>query len=214
VTTMFVVGGAVYTLCYVPYFFLGHNFVDMVALQHGMYWYHSTLVATHPYASQWWQWPILERPISYYYHDFRTGAALQDGTACCVAEIIALPNPLVWWLGLFSVPFIGVLAYVERNKGYALLFVAYFVQWLPWIGSPRIAFEYHFYPNLAIIVLANAILLQRLWNWRAAEPFGRIGVGAYAVVVVAAFVFFYPVLAGHAIPYDAWNARMWLRSWI
>ena len=54
----------------------------------------------------------------------------------------------------------------ERNRGYALLVVAYFLQWLPWIGSPRIAFEYHFFPNLAIIVLCNAIILQKLWNWK------------------------------------------------
>jgi Gpi18-like mannosyltransferase/predicted membrane-bound dolichyl-phosphate-mannose-protein mannosyltransferase len=214
VTAMFVVGGAVYTLCYVPFFHLGHNFVDMVAMQHGMYWYHSNLKATHPYASQWWQWPILQRPISYYYHDFRTGAALNNGAACCVSEIIALPNPFVWWLGLLSVPFVGVLAYIERNKGYVLLVTAYFLQWLPWIGSPRIAFEYHFYPNLAIIVLANAILLQRIWNWRAAELYGRIAVGAYAFFVVLAFAFFYPILAGHPIPWDAWQARMWFRTWI
>ena len=64
----------------------------MVALQTEMFNYHDHLVATHPYASSWWQWPILERPISYYYHDFRTGAGTSDPAACCVAEILALPN--------------------------------------------------------------------------------------------------------------------------
>ncbi len=68
--------------------------------------------------------------------------------ACCVAEILALPNPLVWWFGLFSVPAMAWWGYVERNKGYLLLFAAYLFQWLPWILTPRIAFEYHFFPNL------------------------------------------------------------------
>ncbi len=217
IASMVVVGGAVYLASYIPHFMMGHNLVDVVSLQHEMYWYHSTLSATHPYASKWWQWPILQKPISYYYTDFRAPNARADATACCVAEILALPNPLVWWAGLITVPAVGLLAWFERNKGYALLVSAYFLQWLPWIGSPRIAFEYHFYPNLSIIVLANAIVLQRLWRYRADEnSFGvpRIGVCVYLVAVVGLFFYFYPVLAGVHVTWDAWHNRMWLNSWI
>jgi len=215
---MLVVAGAIYTLCYIPFFTLGHNFLDMVALQTEMFNYHDHLVATHPYASSWWQWPILERPISYFYHDFRTGAGANDPVACCVAEILALPNPFVWWFGLLTVPVVGLLAWFERNRGYALLVVAYFLQWLPWIVSPRIAFEYHFFPNLALIVLCNAVVLQKLWHWvpaGATSPFIlRLGVGVYLAVVAWAFVFFYPVLAGTHVTWEAWHARMWIGRWI
>jgi dolichyl-phosphate-mannose--protein O-mannosyl transferase len=213
--TMLVVAGAIYTLSYVPFFLLGHNFVDMVTLQREMYHYHATLVATHPYASVWWQWPILERPISYFYSDFAPYHTTHVATDCCVAEILALPNPFVWWLGLVSVPLVGILAWRERNRGYALLVIAYFFQWLPWIGSPRIAFEYHFYPNLAIIVLSNAILLQRLWTMgKTAQAPQRLAVFGYLAVVVWGFIFFYPVLAGVHIPWDQWHARMWIDRWI
>jgi dolichyl-phosphate-mannose--protein O-mannosyl transferase len=218
VGVMLIVAGAVYTLCYVPFFALGHNFVDMVSLQKQMFEYHEHLVATHPYASQWWQWPILERPISYYYHDFRSAADAQNPAGCCVAEILALPNPFVWWFGLLTVPAVGVLAWLERNRGYALLVIAYFLQWLPWIGSPRIAFEYHFFPNLAIIVLCNAIVLQKLWHW---TPRGtpsplipRVSVGIYLAVVLWGFIFFYPVLVGQHVPWQDWHARMWIGRWI
>ena len=218
VGTMLLATGAIYLLCYIPFFSLGHNFLDVVALQTEMYNYHAHLVATHPYASQWWQWPILERPISYYYHDFRPAAAANDPNACCVAEILALPNPFVWWFGLITVPLVGFYAWFERNRGYALLVIAYFLQWLPWIGSPRIAFEYHFYPNLAIIVLCNAIVLQKLWNWvpqGARTPFvPRLSVGIFLAVVAWAFVFFYPVLVGQHVTWDAWHARMWIGRWI
>ncbi|MFN2459568.1 MAG: phospholipid carrier-dependent glycosyltransferase, partial [Candidatus Velthaea sp.] len=222
VLTMLCIGGAVYTACYIPYFTLGHNLIDMVALQQAMYHYHASLVATHPYASKWWQWPLLIKPISYYYHDFRVGAATADPTRCCLQEILALPNPFVWWLGLISVPAVAALAWIERNKGYALLVGAYVLQWLPWIGSPRIAFEYHFYPNLSIIVLANAIILQRIWNWQAPAPAAgrmtfttaRIGIIAYLAVVVVAFAFFFPVLAGLDMTWNQWHDRMWFPSWI
>jgi len=215
---LLVVSGVIYTACYIPFFTLGHNFLDMVALQTEMFNYHDHLVATHPYASSWWQWPILERPISYFYHDWRAGAAANDPAACCVAEILALPNPFVWWFGLLTVPLVGFYAWFERNRGYALLIIAYFLQWLPWIISPRIAFEYHFFPNLAIIVLCNAIVLQKVWNWTpagATSPFvPRVSVAIYLAAVAGGFAFFYPVLAGTHVTWDAWHARMWIGRWI
>lgn len=213
---MVVAGGIVYTLSYIPYFTLGHGFVDMVAMQHDMYRYHATLVATHPWSSVWWQWPLLDRPILYYYQDSRSltqGAPAEH--LCCVASILALPNPFVWWAGLVSVPLVAWWAIRDRNKGYALLAVAYLFQWLPWIGSPRLSFEYHFYPNLAIIVLANAIVLQRVWRWgrEANLRWPGVAVVAYAVVVVLGFGYFYPVLAGIHVPWDQWHARMWSQRW-
>jgi dolichyl-phosphate-mannose--protein O-mannosyl transferase len=161
----------------------------------------------------------LQRPISYYYHDFRVGSATQDPTACCVAEILALPNPLNWWTGLFSVPFIAYLAVREKNKGYLLLVVAYFLQWLPWILSPRVAFEYHFFPNLAIICLANAVLLQRVWRMGEAYAtkwsWPRYFVAGYCTSIVLVFAFFFPILVGFHVPWNVWDARMlhWLMGY-
>ncbi|GAC1580349.1 MAG: hypothetical protein NVS3B7_14870 [Candidatus Elarobacter sp.] len=212
--SMIVAGGIVYTLSYIPYFTQGHGFVDMVAMQQDMYRYHSTLVATHPYASVWWQWPLLDRPILYYAN--YTHVAAKGAPDCCVSAIRALPNPIVWWSGLISVPWIGWLAFRERNKGYTLLVVAYLFQWLPWARSPRLAFEYHFFPNLAVIVLANAILLQRLWNLATERnvTWPRYAVAAYALAVVVAFVYFFPIVSGWPITWSGWTARMWNPHWI
>jgi dolichyl-phosphate-mannose--protein O-mannosyl transferase/Gpi18-like mannosyltransferase len=223
VAAMLFVSATIYTLCYIPYFTLGHNLSDLIGLQQQMFGYHYDLKATHPYGSKWWQWPLIGRPISYYYHDWRVGAATQDPAACCVAEIIALPNPAVWWLGLVSVPMIGWLGWRERNKGYLLLVTAYLLQWLPWMTSPRVAFEYHFFPNLAIICLADTVLLQRAWQYGKKLSGGfpilgmtltwpQLAAGAYLALVVSLFVFFYPVLAGLHVPWHVWDARMW--HWI
>ncbi|MBV9271132.1 MAG: glycosyltransferase family 39 protein [Candidatus Eremiobacteraeota bacterium] len=188
------------------------SFSDLVKRQYDMFHYHDTLVATHPYASQWWQWPLDLRPIAYYFKDL-TGVPFGSiPSKCCVVEIISLPNPLIMWFGVFSVPIVGYLAWRERNKGYSLLVLAYLLQWLPWMRSPRITFAYHFYVDIPIIVLCNAIVLQRIWNWRGATDAGRtaarIAVGAYVLAVALAFIFFYPILAGVPVPYNVWNARM------
>ena len=227
VAAMLFTAASVYLLAYIPFFDphlidqsgkpVHKAFSDLLILQRSMYAYHHDLRATHPYASQWWQWPLLLRPISYYYSDFRPN---HQGL-CCVAEILALPNPLVWWLGLVSLPFLALRGWLDRNKGYLLLVVAYVLQWLPWVGSPRIAFEYHFFPNLAVIVLANAALLH--WLWKRPEKVALVGswrpvVIAYLACVVGAFAFWYPILSGTHITWPAWDARMlhWLvgNDWI
>jgi Gpi18-like mannosyltransferase len=200
----------IYLVTYIPFFSLGNSFSDLVALQRQMFWYHSSGVAnaTHPYSSTWWQWPLEQIPISYYYKDFRPAADAANSAACCVAEILALPNPAVFLLGLISVPFTAWLAWRERNKGYAILALAYAFQWLPYAGSPRILFEYHFFPNLAVIVLCDVVLIAYVARRLAANAV-RWSVGAYGAVVVGLFVFFYPVLAGTQVTYDQWHQRMW-----
>jgi dolichyl-phosphate-mannose--protein O-mannosyl transferase len=139
--------------------------------------------------------------------------AASNPAACCLLEILALPNPVIWWTGLVSVPLLAWWAWAERNKGYVLLVTAYLFQWLPWILSPRIAFEYHFFPNLAIIILADAVLLQRIWRMGGAPVLGtfnvpKITVAAFLAAAVAAFIFWYPVVAGTPETWNAWNARM------
>ncbi|HKU68776.1 MAG TPA: phospholipid carrier-dependent glycosyltransferase [Candidatus Baltobacteraceae bacterium] len=195
------------------------NVSELVYRQYTMFEYHDQLKATHPYQSSWWQWPLDLRPIAYYWKDLRTGTAASDPNACCVAEITSLPNPLIVWFGLLCVPLVAVLAWYEKNKGYALLVLAYLLQWLPWAKSPRITFAYHFYVDVPIIILCNVIILQRLWNWQFGHSesrlYARIAAGAYVAAVVLAFVWFYPILAGVPLPWNQWDARMWLGShWI
>lgn len=198
------------------------NLSDLVYRQYTMFEYHDTLKATHPYQSVWWQWPLDLRPIAYFWNDSRTGLNAGKSTACCVSEIISLPNPLILWFGVLCVPVVGILAWIEKNKGYALLVIAYLLQWLPWALSPRITFAYHYYVDIPIVVLCNVIVLQRIWHLgdhaedgSVARLGGRIAVGAYVLAVVAAFIWFYPILSATPIPWNAWWARMWLgRLWV
>jgi hypothetical protein len=203
----------IYWISYIPFFTLGHSFSDLIYLQQQMYWYHSGTVAhaTHPYSSVWWQWPIEQIPISYYYKDFRAAADVANAGACCVAEILALPNPAVFLLGLIAVPFVAWRAWCERNKGYALLVVAYCMQWLPYAFTPRLMFEYHFFPNLAVIVLCDVVLIRAIWNRLAARTLdtARFALAGYGALVIGLFAFFYPVLAGTQTTYTSWHARMW-----
>ena len=222
--TILFVAATVYALVWIPDLIRQspdpneiHNINDVVARQYSMYEYHDTLKATHPYSSKWWEWPLDYVPIAYYYQDNRQNK--NDDRGCCVEEITSMPNPFNMWFGLICVPIVGFLAWRERNKAYALTVLTYLLQWLPWMRSPRITFAYHFYVDIPLICLCNAIILQRVWEWAKARGpstkwAGGAAVGAVVVVIAFGFVYFYPILSAEKIPWDAWHARMWIGKWI
>jgi dolichyl-phosphate-mannose-protein mannosyltransferase len=218
-----------YLASYIPFFLTSppatyetrNDLSGLMDLQNQMYTYHDVTVthnAPHPYSSKWWEWPLLYQPVVYWDRDSRTGKNANNPNACCFAEIISLPNPLTWWFGILSVPFLGYLAWRTRNRAYLLLFAAYWIQWLPWIASPRMLFEYHFFPNDAIILLADTIALKWLWDRAQTSPetaaFARYGLVLFIAGTVALFAYFYPVLAGKPLIWTDWNARMWFPHWI
>jgi len=221
--TILFVSATVYTLAWVPDLVRHspdsgeiHNLNDLVYRQYTMYEYHHNLVATHPYSSKMWEWPIDYLPIAYYYQDRRKDNSNPKG--CCIYEITSLPNPIILWFGLLCVPWVAVLAWRERNKGYALIVITYLLQWLPWLGSPRLTFAYHFYVDVPLICLCNVIVLQRLLRWSQSRDrmrwLGAAGVAAYVSAAALSFVYFYPILAARGIPWTAWHQRMWFPTWI
>src|SRR4029077_16801360 len=40
---------------------------DLVELTKQMYWYHSGLTSPHPAASPWWSWPVVLKPVYWYF---------------------------------------------------------------------------------------------------------------------------------------------------
>ncbi len=223
--TILFISATVYALAWVPDLVRQspdpneiHNFNDVVNRQYTMFEYHDKLVATHPYSSKFWEWPLDYVPIAYYYHDGR--ADKNDPKGCCVEEITSMPNPILMWLGLIAVPIVAALAWIRKNKAYALIVITYLLQWLPWVKSPRITFAYHFYVDIPLICLCNAIVLQQLWVWakqRGDRTSRSVALGATiatVVLIAGAFVFFYPILAAVPISWEQWDWRMWFKTWI
>jgi len=208
--------GIVYALVYTPHFVglrdlqtlppRAYTWSNIVDMQVGAYQYHAHLVATHPYASLWWTWPLDLRPVLYY-------AKYGNNTA---AMIYSLPNPLLLWSGLLGVAFTAWLAWRTWNRGYALVVLTYLMQWLPWARSPRLAWEYHFYVDIPLIALCNTIAIK--WIYEKLEPRDAIIARAVAIgylaIIIAAFVYFFPIYGGLTISSDERMARMWLPSWI
>jgi len=208
----------IYLLTYIPFFQIGASNLglhgtlkDLLALQSQMYHYHHDLKATHPYSSAWWTWPLELRPVSYYYHVFSGSMAPHE----VVGEVLAVPNPLMWLAQLVTVPAAAILAWRARHKGVMLCVAAYFFQWLPWIASTRIDFQYNFYPDTAIICLCTTYVLLRVWQAAQVSQSPRTAkllVAGYLVACLALFIFFLPILNGQQITWKQWDARIWYKE--
>ena len=114
----------VYILIYIPNMLAGNSLVDVFQLQGSMFAYHSRLISTHPFASQWWTWPFILKPVwlslSYLPNNF-------------VSTIVAMGNPAVWWVGFGFV--ILIVERAIRRKDFACVFltVLFFFQWLLYV---------------------------------------------------------------------------------
>ena len=203
------VPGMIYYASYYPYgaarglhgagmYFTREYAAIVLENQRFMFTYHSGLVATHPYASRWWQWLLDLRPILYY-------LSYGDGT---VSTIGAFVNPLLCWGGLLALP---VLAYraVRHDRTALFLLVGYLAQVLPWVFISRLTFEYHYFAATLFLVLALGYVFDRL---RQRGYFGIV----YAFIAAsgALFALFYPVLTGVTVSRSyAWNVLKWLPDW-
>ncbi|MGH8904933.1 MAG: phospholipid carrier-dependent glycosyltransferase [Egibacteraceae bacterium] len=173
--------------------------------------FHRDLDADHPYRASALTWPLLLRPVAYYYEDCSQAEADQ-GIACRVergnvAEILGIGNPAIWWMALPA--YLVLWAAVRRRDwvaGAILLFAA--LQYFPWYFSPRPVFLFYATPMVPFTCFALAYASVRA----GAHTGLRWIPAAVAVLALIGFLFWYPVLAGLEIPRAAWELRMWLRQ--
>jgi len=184
----------IYLASYIPLFITGHNLSIFWEMQKQMWWYHTRLVATHPYTSSWWSWPLLLRPI-YLYTSNEVGGL--------VARIYATGNPVVFWFGLLSVVCSFFYMLYEKNKKLALVIFSYLIFFVPWAASPRIMFLYHYLPSIPFLAIASGFVLRK--NPRLITP--------VLITMFIAFLYFYPHYAGLRIPLDLDTSYYWFTSW-
>lgn len=165
--------------------------------QRYMFSYHSSLVATHPYSSKWYQWILDIRPILYYLK--------YNGDKRSI--IAAFTSPLLCWGGLLAMICAGLRSLRDRRAGFILL--GYLAQLLPWVLVSRLTFAYHYFPSELFLVLALGYVLSELENR------GRKGFTiAAAVIAVVLFALFYPCLSGVEVSADyCKNVLQWFPSW-
>ncbi len=206
------VPAAVYLASYLPLALRqGWKLADVLAHQAHMFRYHSGVSETRWYASSWWQWPLMVRPVWLYSRQADLPAGWQ-------ASIATLGNPAVWWPGAAALPVLAGLALADlrRRQGDPsawFILLAFLGQYLPWAIAPRrLVFIYHFYTSVPFLILALVYVVGR---WAETRPRGLPAAARlWPAVPVALFALFYPLLAG--VPVGPLWARLlkWFGTWI
>ena len=194
----------IYFASYLPYWWRDPSFglSDWWNCQTYMYWYHSSLEATHPFESRWYTWLLDLRPVWYYLN-----SGLPAGTK---ASIAGFYNPVLCLAGLVCILrlFWRQVSCRGARTGAGVL-ILYAAQLLPWMMVTRCTFLYHYFPSSMFALAAIVLVLAQGKDEVRAK---RIGLVLLAAALVF-FVWFYPALSGLPVP-DAWaNSTQILSSY-
>jgi len=191
---------AVYILSYLPYFLCEkkYQFADIIDIQKFMLHYHSTLEASHPYQSSFWQWPFTLRPIWYFFGSYKNNM-LQS-------SIAASGNPAVWWLcTIGTILFIVIRLFKKKitfDQGEYVPLVGICACYFPWFTISRCTFIYHFFPVVPFIILFSVCGLQKLETYNTNTKWIKWG---WIVAAIILFILLYPGISG--LPISAHWAR-------
>ena len=168
--------------------------------QRAMLDFHTELAGNHPYQSPPWAWPLLKRPVAYWF----------SGEGGAYREILALGNPLVWWPGLVA---LGGLVVTWWRSGWRVLgpepvvlgaAAATYLPWLVLSGDRSQTFIWYFLPTVPFLCVAIGCFAG--WAW--ARLAGRMATLAYGALVIASFAFYVPLLTALPLDEGGWRTRI------
>ncbi|MBD8678751.1 phospholipid carrier-dependent glycosyltransferase [Sphingomonas sp. CFBP 13720] len=200
---LFGVSIATYFATFAPAFFYAQDPLTLARLlpfQWEMYQRQTQVLPAHPYQSAWWTWPLLIRPMWYFY---QPDEGVQRG-------VLLIGNPAIMWAGLLAVGaclWTGMRRRVPALVGVGLLWVGSVAVWAVIPKSLGFYYYYHLSGIWLCIALAAAFHAHARGRWRHADEW-------FAIPAIALFVYFHPILS--AAPLDgpqSFNRWMWFGSW-
>jgi len=187
--------------------------------------YHSSTVKKdeHPYCSRWYTWPIMKRPMGYYFK--KTEVKAEDGTSSTLfTDVHLFGNVALFVLGFISIFYLAGNWLLNAwrwysggdvSRGFVLktfILMGFFGNWLPWMIVSRCLFLYH-YVSAAVFsfaalawVVSDLIQLRKKWSYAFA--------GILLCAVIFSFFYWLPFQLGITVPKEVFYERMWFRSWI
>ncbi len=142
--------------------------------------FHENLEAEHSYRAPAYAWPLLARPVVFYYEtcsedrfnrvpetETEDGEVTVDVPEPCAverdeaAEMLAVGNPALWWTFLPAAALlVAGLARRDRRAAIPLAFVA--AQFLPWLAVSRPVFSFYAVPMVPFLGLGVAAAVARI----------------------------------------------------
>ena len=214
----------VYVLVSIPdlQFNTEHGFLEK---QKQMLGYHQYMVEEneHPYCSKWYSWPLMIRPIGYFFSSQEAMGALGN-QIMQFQDVHLFPNPFLYWFSAIAILIMGVqwlkLFWQWISQGivshecYLFLFIliGYFANLLPWALVSRCLFLYHYQPASVFAFFALAWYLAKYIKSESLKY--RVLSWGILTIVFISFLYWLPIQLGISLDSDAFYDRMWFPSWI
>ena len=180
--------------------------------------FHVGLTGDHSYQSNPLSWFVQTRPTSFYWSSLQNGESGCTADSCA-AEVLAIGNPLIWWIGSIALLYLVWRWITRRDWRAGALLLAVLAGWVPWlIYLDRTIFSFYSVVFLPYIAMALAMMIGALVGSPDASRDRRrtgtlVAAGILLLVVVAAW-WFYPIWTAEVLPYEQWTWRMWMPTWV
>ncbi|HWI44288.1 MAG TPA: phospholipid carrier-dependent glycosyltransferase [Nocardioides sp.] len=178
--------------------------------------------STHFYASKPSSWLLVNRPVGVAV----TNDISRDAPGCdapagshCIKQVLLIPTPVLWWGGLLALMFSVVMWVGTRDWRYGVAVVGALSTWLPWmLYDDRPIFLFYAIATLPFTVIATTLAIGHLLGpSRLPSPRRTAGVvvgGAFVILTLVNFAWFYPILTNRMITHGEWLDRIWFSRWI
>ena len=191
-----------YLIPFLPFLWMEGG-LDLVALHEGMLSDVAGDLKEHPYASRWWEWPIMLEPM-WYYFDRPVGQTVGD------AAVFLVGNPMIYWAGLPAI--LAVFGFGLRRGDGAMLAIssAFLGFWLVWAAIPRqLTFSFYYEPAAMMLGMGIVAFISRILPVNS-QPYI---LGLWLAAAAGFFAFFYPVLTAMPLEPNEWLMYRWFPIW-
>ncbi|TYL45363.1 phospholipid carrier-dependent glycosyltransferase [Nocardioides sp. BGMRC 2183] len=178
--------------------------------------------STHFYESKPSGWLLMNRPVGVAV----TNDIPPSNPGCdaaedsdCIRQVLLIGTPVLWWGGCIALLFAAAMWIGARDWRYGVAVVGTLSTWLPWmLYDDRPIFIFYAIAILPFVVMALTLAIGTLIG-PSRQPSNRrtVGVvvsGAFVVLVLVNFAWFWPIFTNGLITHSEWLDRIWFSRWI
>lgn len=169
----------VYLIVYIPVFGSDYTIASVFSEVKSMFLFHKNESIVHKFASKWYEWFIILKPMCFYRQIYDDGL---------ISEIHTMGNPMIWWISFVAVVYSVIRGYKNKDNMIWIFVIGYVCQYLPWMFITRTTFIYHYFSVIPFAIFAIIYMLKNLFKPKY--------ICVYLATVIIMFWILYPTISG------------------